>query len=181
MSRFEWVRRLITIGCIAFWVGGFFFYAGVVVPTGSRVLESDREQGFITQQVTGWLNLSSIPVLAIFFVDVLIQRRVQSTFARRTHLATWIGMVLAQVVLFVVHASLDGHLDSTAHRVLSRAQFYPTHRVYVIVATLQQLFAIGYIGLTVIGWHRLSSGTLSADVLLKTAADPGSNQKFQTT
>lgn len=42
------------------WQGGFFFYAAVVVPIGSDVLGSPITQGFVTQEVTRWLNILGV-------------------------------------------------------------------------------------------------------------------------
>jgi hypothetical protein len=50
-------RRYCYILLMAAWMGGFTFYALIVIPTAERVLDSMRDTGFITQQVTRWLNL----------------------------------------------------------------------------------------------------------------------------
>src|SRR5689334_8725515 len=51
-------RRFIVISAIAFWLGGFTFYAGVAIPTGVEVLGTHKAVGFITQGVTRWLNVA---------------------------------------------------------------------------------------------------------------------------
>src|SRR5260370_29138158 len=43
------VRRFLFFAAVAFWLGGFSFYGGVVIEVGSRVLGSHLKQGFITQ------------------------------------------------------------------------------------------------------------------------------------
>ena len=61
MSRaFLMMRRFLVILAIGFWLGGFTFYASVVIHTGHRVFGSRLEVGFLTQQVTRWLNVSSV-------------------------------------------------------------------------------------------------------------------------
>ena len=51
------LRRLLLLWSLMFWLGGFTFYASIVVPIGTRVLgNSSRRQGFITREVTRQLN-----------------------------------------------------------------------------------------------------------------------------
>jgi len=45
-------RRYLIFAAVAFWLGGFTFYASVVIHTGHRVFGSRVETGFLTQQVT---------------------------------------------------------------------------------------------------------------------------------
>src|SRR5437764_12169532 len=67
----EIARRFLVILALGFWLGGFTFYAGVVIHIGHRVFGSARETGFLTQQVTGWLNLSGVLALGILFWNAL--------------------------------------------------------------------------------------------------------------
>ena len=60
-------RRYCYVLLMAGWMGGFTFYALIVIPTAEIVLDSMRETGFITQQVTRWLNLIGAGVLLIIF------------------------------------------------------------------------------------------------------------------
>ena len=60
-------RRFLVVLALGFWLGGFTFYAGVVIHAGHRVFGSARETGFLTQQVTTWLNFSGWLALAILF------------------------------------------------------------------------------------------------------------------
>src|SRR5580704_16162576 len=58
-------KRYCYILLMAGWMGGFTFYALIVIPTAERVLDSMRDTGFITQQVTRWLNLIGAVILLI--------------------------------------------------------------------------------------------------------------------
>src|SRR5437660_1623910 len=64
-------RRFLVLAALMFWQGGFTFYAGVVVPVGREVLGSDRDQGFITRQVTEYLNLAGGIAVAVLAWDVM--------------------------------------------------------------------------------------------------------------
>ena len=46
------IRQFLVMSAVALWLGGFTFYALVVVPTGTDVLGGSVEQGFVTQAVT---------------------------------------------------------------------------------------------------------------------------------
>ena len=59
-------RRFLTTLALALWWGGFTFYALVVIPTAQKVLHSHVKVGFITQQVTGWLNWCGVLALVLF-------------------------------------------------------------------------------------------------------------------
>jgi hypothetical protein len=60
-------RRFLAFAAVAFWLGGFTFYAGVVIPVGIRVLGGHVRQGFITQQVTQWINVAALCAIPILF------------------------------------------------------------------------------------------------------------------
>src|SRR5271156_6553534 len=63
------VRRFMVLALLMFWLGGFTFYASVVVPVGADVLGSHLRQGMITRHVAWYMNLSGIAALAVFAWD----------------------------------------------------------------------------------------------------------------
>ena len=69
------IRRMLLLVSLMFWQGGFMFYGGVVVPVGARILGSEREQGFITQSVTNYLNLAGAVCLILFLEQLWHDRR----------------------------------------------------------------------------------------------------------
>ena len=156
MSAF---RRFLTATAVAFWMGGFTFYAAVVIPTAHGVLGSHREVGFITQQVTRWLNLSAVVALALLAWQFFAGRAALPLARRRWLLATLAVMALAQVALFIEHPMLDGLLDGENQTIASGAHFYSLHRVYLLTAAVQWLAAMLH------AWAWLRAAT----------------QKFQTT
>src|SRR5436190_16665061 len=60
----ERLYRFACLAALAFWMGGFTFYALVVIPTGNRLLGS-IQQGLLTQQVTHWMNLIGLLALML--------------------------------------------------------------------------------------------------------------------
>ena len=131
---------------LSLWWGGLTFYAAIVVPIGSELL-SNTTQGFITQQVTHWLNGACLLALVTTLV-VLMQNRSQRTdgrgnaadFGRRkTDWALWSIVAVSLVALFFVHRSLSAFLDVESMSVSDSARFYAVHRWYLLVTTLQWL------------------------------------------
>ena len=57
------IRKFLVIIAFAFWMGGFTFYAGVVVEVGSRVLESHHRQGMVTQGIDDFVMGNGFPAL----------------------------------------------------------------------------------------------------------------------
>ena len=131
------VRRFLFITAVAFWLGGFTFYGSVVIPSGMKVLGGHVKQGFITQQVTGWLNISGAVALPILLWNTLAIWSTRGKWARWTLTATWIVMAMVQVELFLLHPALDRLLDPQAREVLDYDRFDMLHRIYLVSSTAQ--------------------------------------------
>ena len=67
-------RRYLVLAALLFWQGGFTFYAVVVVPVGQEVLGSHKEQGFITREVTKYLNWAGAIALVPLAWDLAATR-----------------------------------------------------------------------------------------------------------
>jgi uncharacterized membrane protein len=150
-------RRYLAILAMAFWMGGFTFYSLIVIPTASKVLGDEREVGFVTQQVTHWLNLISIGALLILLWNTLAERKKAGFVLRYGLPATWLIMVLSLVGLFFAHAWIDQLLDIPNHKVLGYSHFFDRHRLYMVIATIQWCSAMAHLllilmaGQTVVG------------------------------
>ncbi len=143
------IRRYFTILTLAVWMGGFTFYAEIVIPTASVVLGSHRQAGFITQQVTHWLNLLGLAALAVFLWNLLAEWRGQPARRRRSLAAAWATMLLAHVGLFATHPLMDRLLDAPARGIRDSDHFENLHTVYITIATVQWIAALVYL------WHSL--------------------------
>src|SRR5438876_2064289 len=93
--------RFICLTALAFWMGGFTFYALLVIPTGNHLLGSIG-QGLVTQQVTQWMNLLGLASLAILLPG-----------AQKSRLLTvsWVVMAAALAFLYWLHPRLDALID----------------------------------------------------------------------
>ncbi|OYW22951.1 MAG: hypothetical protein B7Z55_04045, partial [Planctomycetales bacterium 12-60-4] len=101
MQRF---LRFTSLLAFSLWWGGLTVYAGIVVPIGTELFGSTA-QGFITQQVTHWLNL---------FAAIALVATARTVFVRQAWwiVASWIALVIALLVLIAVHAKLDVLIDA---------------------------------------------------------------------
>jgi hypothetical protein len=147
------LRRYVVLIGLMFWQGGFIFYASVVVPIGTEVLGSPLKQGFITRQVTGWLNVSAAVVLAILAGEMLLGRDAER-WRRGTAWACWVGMSACQVVLFRLHSYLDSLMQVRGRIVLDPEAFGYWHRVYLWTHTVQWAFGLVFVALMLMAWRR---------------------------
>ena len=115
------------------------------------MLGSHREVGFITQQVTRWINLVSLLALALLAWNFIAERGTTPRLKRL--LGITLGVMLAtQIALFAEHPMLDRLLDAETQNIASRARFYATHRVYLLTAAVQWLAAMLH------GWMLATAG-----------------------
>ncbi len=142
-------RRLLLLWLLLFWLGGFTFYAAVVVPIGADVLGSGFVQGLITRRVTIWLNVAGAAALAAWAWDLAAA----PTPTRTRQWLRWLLWSLltgALVVLIWLHPRLDALLDGDA---LDHDLFRTLHRVYLWVSTVQWTGAILLTFLMLHGWR----------------------------
>ena len=134
-SRRHWSSRLwhFTVDLLfCVWWGGLTFYAAIVIPIATERLGAET-QGFVTQQVTRWLNALTTVWLVMVAVDAV---------RHRSHWRWSVGTVLAlcQIALFVDHARLTRLMDfSTQAIAIDRARFYAEHQIYLWITVVQWL------------------------------------------
>ncbi|HTU25423.1 MAG TPA: hypothetical protein VMF30_08505 [Pirellulales bacterium] len=142
------LRQYLVILAAGLWLGGFTFYATVVVPTGAEILGGSTEQGFITRVVTWYLNLIAAGALAVLLWNVLATRG-------KLLAATWLAMAGAQVALFVLHPRLDAMLDPATHGVAD--EFHILHEVYLWIAAVQWGLGLAHVWLVLAAWRNAAN------------------------
>jgi hypothetical protein len=145
------LRRYIMLLVFALWMGGFTFYTGFVIRIGTNVLGSERDQGFITQQATNWLNYIGILGVLVLGWNLLAERR--GNRVRLLALA-WLALLLLQIALFVIHPVIDHMLDPATHKIHDLGHFFNWHRAYMATASLQWLIALIYLWLAMHLWRK---------------------------
>jgi hypothetical protein len=140
---------------LALWMGGFTFYAEIVIPTAAHVLGSERQVGFITQQVTRWLNLIGIAALAVFLWNLLAEWPRQPARRRLCLAIAWATMLLSHVGLFAIHPLIDRLLDPSSRGVHDFDHFETLHTFYLAFATVQWSAALVYLWLSLRAWRHV--------------------------
>jgi hypothetical protein len=146
------LRRFLVYVALMFWLGGFTFYAAVVVPVGQDVLGSHRKQGFITREVTNYLNLSGAIALLPLAWDV-VGGTDSSRWRRQVRWLGWLGLLFTLGWLVWLHGQLESLLDLESRTILDGSSFRTDHRVYLWVSTVQWAFGLGYTALTLQAWR----------------------------
>jgi hypothetical protein len=161
------LRRFFVLAALFFWQGGFTFYASVVVPVGQEQL-GHRRQGFVTRNVTWYLNLSGAVALIPLLWDNLASCD-PVRLRRRARGLCWLMMLLTLVTLFWEHRWLDELLLPKGGTVLDPEEFEPRHRVYLWTNTVQWAAALGYMVLMLRAW-RVEDMRLDTDILVEDGA-----------
>jgi hypothetical protein len=131
------VRRCLFVWAVAFWLGGFMFYGGVVIDAGAAVLGSHVKQGFITERVTDRLNLAGAVALPVILWNLARVYRLRGRVTRFLLVASWLVMAAVQVELFVLHPYMDRLLDASAKMVLDYDRFDTLHTLYLTSSSIQ--------------------------------------------
>ena len=154
------LRRYLTLIALMFWLGGFTFYASIVVPIGMDAMKgSALRQGFITRRVATELNLTAVVALAVLLAEVCLTA--DPSRRRWWRLGLWAVMVLCQVALFFGHAYLDARLQVKGMLILDPETFRPVHRLYLWTHTVQWGAGLVFVWLMLRAWageDRASNG-----------------------
>jgi hypothetical protein len=154
--RLPWLtllRRFLFVATFALWMGGFTFYGSVVVPIGARVVSGgEAEFGFVTRQVSNWLNLVGGLALLVFLWDLFTEWRGRANLIRWGRLSLWAGMLACHLALLLMHPGLDRMLDPETQTILARARFHALHKSYLKCSTVQWTLALAFLALTMIAW-----------------------------
>lgn len=170
------ICRVLVILSGAIWLGGLTFYASVVIPMAHGVLGSHTTVGFITQQVTGWINVAAVIALVVFLVNVIVTRSAQPLRLRIILWAAWALMALLQASLFVLHPMLDRLLDAKALAILDPEQFYFLHQIYLIGTSIQLFAALAFLVCVLAVWRRQDMLEFERTSLHSSRGTPASQQ-----
>jgi hypothetical protein len=145
----------LVLGALAFWQGGFTFYAAVVVPIGTAILGSAVNQGFITREVTTYLNLAGAVALPVLLWDVVANG--ETWRKRAPRLALWVGLAVTLLVLAYLHPILAERMERAEperFHIHERALFRRLHKGYLWTATVQWGFGLLFLAWSVADWRR---------------------------
>lgn len=143
------LRRFLVLVALMFWLGGFTFYAGVVVPIGQRVL-GRTAQSDVTRHVSIYLNLACAIALLPLAWDIAAAD--PSRKRRIARWACWINVVLTLAALHWLHGELVAILDHPSGSGQD-AGFRFGHKAYLWISTYQWLAGVIYTVLMVQAWR----------------------------
>jgi len=145
-------RRFLLSVSLAYAFGGFSFYATVVVPTGTEVLDA-RSQGFVTQTVTHSLNAASAVTAVLLLWETISGRRGRRMRAHLYLAVLTAGLTLCCVTLMLLHPLLDSLLDVNRFSVTEPDRFYRLHQAYLWISTAQWLLSVCVIWRLIVDWQ----------------------------
>ena len=150
-------RRWCLLTLAALWIGGFTVYAVLVVHVAASVNESHTPGGFVTRQVTWWLNWLAVALAVVLAREWLARRGAKGWRGR----ARWgfVASLVALAALFALHPWVDSHLDPVAREVRDGDAFYIAHRVYLWVAAVHWLGTVWFVLSVVEDWMRRDGKT----------------------
>ncbi len=131
------VLRFLCLFSPLIWVGGFTFYSAVVIPVLHDTLGS-LDTGYVTQRVTDHLNAAGGVAVILWWLDAWADRPSGSALARRVRLGLLTATTVILLGLVGLHRVMDDRLEFGGLR-----EFYPLHRVYLIVSTVQWFVNLG--------------------------------------
>jgi len=146
-------RRYLFVLTFAWWMGGLTFYALVVIPTAEHVLGNHRDVGFITQQVTIWLNLSGLVPLLVLLWNLIADWGFARRWFRYGLAGTWALMLVSHFGLFAAHSWVTRILDVPNHRIHDFDGFEARHAVYEGIVTIQWIAALTHAWLALMTWR----------------------------
>ncbi|MFP6764876.1 MAG: hypothetical protein VB858_14720 [Planctomycetaceae bacterium] len=158
-------RRFLLSTGLAYSFGGFSFYATVVVPVGTEVLDA-ASQGFVTQTVTHFLNAASGVTVALLLWELINGRRRRSLPASRYLAILTAGLSLCWLTLILLHSRLDSLLDVDSFTVAEPDRFYRLHQAYLWISTVQWLLSLVVIWRLIVDWQRVAE---SDDLTMSTS------------
>lgn len=148
------LRRFLVVAGLAVWMGGFTFYSSFAIPAATELLGGHRQAGFITQRVTGPLNVCGAITLAILLWNVIAGWRVASHRERGWLAGTLAFLIAAEIALFVLHPLLDAKLDVASQQILPGSDFDSWHRAYLWISTAQWIASLPLLWFTLAVWRR---------------------------
>lgn len=139
------------------------FYGTIVVPAGAAVLGSHRDQGWITQRVTDYINHAGTVCLTVWAI-LLLCETAWNNWHGRICWALWILLVICLFGQYYVHELMDAKLDLQIYRILDLSGFRTLHSIYLSISTLQWLAMLSLLILTLQSWQWPQGKTNSENV-----------------
>ena len=153
MSRLRPIQQYASVVAIVLWLGGFTFYATLVVPSGELVV-GRVPQGYVTQRVTDGLNVIGCVLLLFMLVDLMLHRKYLSPWAMRARCLGLVVFGVGLVMLFELHNHMDALMDRTTLAKPDRVVFKPMHQRYQMIFTFMWMATVLELAMMLHGHQR---------------------------
>jgi hypothetical protein len=148
------MRLLVRFLCfvsLSIWLGGFTFYSAVVIPVLHDAIGS-VDTGYVTQRVTDYINAAGVVTLGLWWLAAWFELSSGPSSSRRLGLV-FLGLATALLVALIgLHRVLDQHLARDG-----LSGFYPLHRAYLIVSTIEWVVDLALVAVAVMLWGQPST------------------------
>lgn len=112
------------------------------------------DTGFVTQQVTDYLNYIGVGAVLVWWAAAGVERRDGPARVRAVRLLLLLASTLILAGLIVLHRVMDGRLETGGLR-----GFYPLHRVYLVASTVQWFLNLGLMAALLVPARLAEKGT----------------------
>jgi hypothetical protein len=144
------LRHVLVMAALSFWLGGFTFYAGVVVPLGQRIL-GGADQALVTRQVSVYLNLAALAAMLPLVWDIYADTA--SHRLRILRLFCCLGILLTLFALYLLHADMSELLDAAEAPIVRQPSFRYRHKAYLWISTVQWGCGVMQLIATLVSWR----------------------------
>jgi hypothetical protein len=146
------LRRFLLLLALAFSVGGFTFYASVVVPIGGAVL-GKTTQGFVTRRVAIAINLSTVVMSCLLASEMFAGWRGRSRRANAVFAACIAIIAGCCIGLLFFHSFLESFLIENEFSITDPDRFYRSHRIYLWISLAQWMATLPVVWLIATEWR----------------------------
>ncbi|WP_435005218.1 hypothetical protein P12x_003113 [Tundrisphaera lichenicola] len=146
--------RFLNRVAFATWIGGFVFYAAVVVPDLHETF-GGMETGEISRRVAVVLYEIGASALALGWVILAVDRVERSGWRGKVRFGLMVGSTVLLGVLIAMHRVIGARIDSG----LDRDEFFPLHETYLTVFGVQWFGLLLMMALDLIPLRRVEAPT----------------------
>jgi arginine exporter protein ArgO len=162
VSRLRPIQQYASVAAIVLWLGGFTFYASIVVPIGEQVV-GGLPQGYVTQRVTDRINVIGLVMILMIAADIWGHRKHMAKPILWARLVSATVFAVGLVMLVFLHDQMDLLLDMETKSRPDRSVFKPMHQRYQMTMTFMWLATVFELGAMMHGHRRRAVWESSGD------------------
>ena len=118
---------------LSIWWGAFTSFAGITTFTGSQIATLPVEMGYVSEQITIYLNNFSLIIFLIYYYCVHNDEVNENNLLEQI---TAISIVGFQLLILLLYFYLTDLLDFEKYSIINQDSFYIIRRIYFIIEIL---------------------------------------------